>query len=81
MSDETQPIAVGDKVRWTQTSVRGRTMSMRLREGTVAAIMGDTATVKSRSERSKPVQVNVAQLEQERKETAISVMADVMRGQ
>jgi hypothetical protein len=78
MNTTHEPVAVGDKVRWTHTSIRGRTMNMRLREGTVTAIDGDIATVKPLSRQAKPVQVRLAQLEQERKETAITALIETI---
>ena len=42
MGDKINP---GDKVQWTQTSQRGRVMSMRLRDGVVESINGSIAVV------------------------------------
>lgn len=39
-------IQAGDRVQWTHTSRRGRSISMALREGTVEAVAGAVATVR-----------------------------------
>jgi plastocyanin len=54
-------INVGDTVSWTKTSSSGRTFSMVSKTGTVTALDGDVATVKT-SKYAKPVQVHVSRL-------------------
>lgn len=44
-------IIPGDKVSWTQVSHRGRTISMKLKHGTVVNVMCETALVKISSGR------------------------------
>lgn len=50
----------GDKVEWTHISQRGRTISMVLREGTIEAIDGGLAIV--RTGKNRQVQVALARL-------------------
>lgn len=46
-------LKIGEQVRWTKTSMRGRSMSMELREGTVVAVDGDRVQVKTRRGRAQ----------------------------
>jgi plastocyanin len=54
-------INVGDTVSWTKTSSSGRTFSMVSKNGTVTALDGLIATVKT-SKHAKPVQVHLSRL-------------------
>jgi hypothetical protein len=75
-----KPIAVGDQVRWTQISIQGSYTNLTLRQGTLIAIEGNTATVQPLNKRSKTVQVRIEQLEAERKETIITSTVNAMLG-
>lgn len=48
---------IGDKVTWTHTSQRGRSISMRRMDGVIVAIEGGTATVRTNKGTGKPRQV------------------------
>jgi hypothetical protein len=53
-------VNIGDQVHWTHVSTRGRTLSMTRREGTITAIDGPMATVRTSGKRQ--VQIAVARL-------------------
>lgn len=54
----------GDKVQWTQTSARGRTISMQLKEGVIESINGAVATVRTGKNVSiRRVEINLRRLQ------------------
>ena len=54
-------IKIGDAVSWIKTSSRGSTVSLVSKAGTVTALDGQLATVKT-SKHAKPVQVRLSRL-------------------
>lgn len=71
-------IEAGMKVSWTHSSTKGRTLSMRLRDGTVEAIDANgMATIRLRSKRT--CQVAVARLRAEGQPSQIDEFMDAMR--
>lgn len=67
----------GDKVQWTHVSQRGCTVSMVLREGTLEAIDGALAIVRTASNRQ--VQVAVARLRLTGQRSQIDEFVEGMR--
>lgn len=70
-------LKVGEQVRWTKTSVRGRSFSMALREGTVVAVDGSRVQVKTRRGRAQWLAASAVQRAGE--ETEIGRTVRVMR--
>lgn len=68
---------IGDRVQWTHVSQRGRTMSMSLREGTIEAIDGELAIVRTGTNRQ--VQVALARLRTMGQPTQLDEFMGVMR--
>lgn len=68
---------IGDRVQWTHVSQRGRTMSMSLREGTIEAIDGALAIV--RTGKNRQVQVAMARLRAMGQPTQIDEFMGAMR--
>ena len=61
-------IKVGDRVHWTQTSARGRSLSMTRREGVVVAVSlgGDVADVRTPSGKTVQLYTRYLRTEGER---------------
>lgn len=72
------PPAESRRVSWTQTSVRGRTMSMQLREGTLVSITADVATVRLAS--GKLVDVDARLIRDEGQPSDIGRVVEALRG-
>lgn len=68
---------IGDRVQWTHVSQRGRTMSMSLREGTIEAIDGALAIVRTGTNRQ--VQVALARLRTMGQPTQLDEFMGAMR--
>lgn len=70
-------LAVGMKVQWTHVSTGRRTMSMTLREGTIEAINGNVATVRTPSR--KLVDIDARRLQPVGAQSQIGQFVEAMR--
>lgn len=67
----------GNRVSWTVSSIRGRTLSMRIMEGVLVSIDGDTSIMKTKS-RLKPVATSLLRLDGEKSD--ITNFIELMKG-
>jgi hypothetical protein len=73
-------IKIGDAVRWTASSQRGRTFSMELKEGVVESIDGDVATVRTGKTRHRK-QIPLSSLSVRGQATQIDRVIQAVRDQ
>ena len=67
----------GDKVKWTETTWRGKSFSMRLKHGVIDSISNGVALVKTG--RGRFAQVPVAKLQKEGQKSQITEFVELMR--
>ena len=72
-------IQIGDKVSWTHVSTSSRTISMKLREGTVIKINNGIATVKPVARNSRATQVDIRRLRLEGQKSQIMEFVEAVR--
>lgn len=68
----------GDRVSWTHVASNTRTLSMRLRKGTIVAITGDMSEVKTDS--GKRVIIETRRLRLDGEKSQISEFIEAIRG-
>jgi len=68
----------GDKVQWTHTSRRGRTISMQLKEGVIESIAGAVATVKT-GKNNRRVEINARNLQLVGQRSQIDAFVEAVR--
>lgn len=68
---------VGDKVTWTHCSTRGRTLSMRLREGVIEELSGCKAIVRKSGGRRESVAI--ARLRSPGQKSQITEFVEIIR--
>lgn len=69
---------VGERVSWTHVGGSGRTISMRLCEGTITEIAGSNAAIKPIG-KGKPVVVALARLRKTGQQSQIGEFIEAMR--
>lgn len=72
-----QRLAIGSAVQWTHISQRGRSISMRLRDGILIALDGDTARVRLPSD--KEIALKAARLRPTNHPTQIDEFVAIVR--